>query len=63
LKAEEATVSVAEKKQREQLLLATEQESRQKLWRKLLVAALALLVIEAAVARWASTRPQPAPAV
>lgn len=63
LKRDEAPVSVAEQKQREQLLLATEQESRQKLWRKLLVAALAILVIEAAVARWASTRARPAVAV
>lgn len=63
LKVEEAPVSLVEKKQREQLLLATEQESRQKLWRKLLVAALALLVIEAVVARLASTRPRPAEAV
>jgi hypothetical protein len=63
LKHEEAPVSVAEKKQRDQLLLATEQESRQKLWRKLLFAAIAILVIEAAVARVASTRARPAEAV
>ena len=62
LKREEAPVSVAEQKQHEQLVLATEQESRQKLWRKLLVAALAILVIEAAAARWASSRPRVAEA-
>lgn len=63
LKHEEVKLSAAEKKQRERLLLATEQESRQKLWRSLLVGALALLLIEAVVARLASTRPRPAEAV
>jgi hypothetical protein len=63
LKHEELKISAAEKKQREQLLLATEQEARQKLWRCLLVAALAILLIEAAVARFASARPRPAEAV
>jgi hypothetical protein len=63
LKHEEIKISAAEKKQREQLLLATEQESRQKLWRKLLIAALALLLIEAALGRLASVRTRPAEAV
>lgn len=46
LKAEAVAVSTEVKKEREQLLLATEQENRQKLWRRLLVAALAILLIE-----------------
>jgi hypothetical protein len=62
LKHEESPISVNEKKQREQLLLATEQESRQKLWRRLLVAALAILLLEAIAARIASTRPRAAEA-
>jgi hypothetical protein len=56
LKHEESAVSATEKKQHEQLLLATEQESRQKLWRRLLIAALAILLVEAVVARISSTR-------
>ncbi len=63
LKHEEVKISAAEKKQREQLLLATEQEARQKLWRRLLVAALAILLIEAIVGRLASNRTRPAEAV
>ncbi|HEY6226052.1 MAG TPA: hypothetical protein VI282_02910, partial [Verrucomicrobiae bacterium] len=63
LKHEEVKISAAEKKQREQLLLATEQEARQKLWRRLLVAALALLLIEAVVGRLASVRTRPAEAM
>jgi hypothetical protein len=63
LKHDESPISAVEKKQREQLLLATEQEARQKLWRRLLVAALAILLVEAAVARLASTRPRSAEAV
>jgi hypothetical protein len=62
LKHEETPISVTEKKQREQLLLATEQEARQKLWRRLLTAALIILLLETFFARLASTRPRPAEA-
>ena len=46
LKVEKVAIPTGVAKQREQLLLATEQENRQKLWRRLLVAALALLLVE-----------------
>lgn len=62
LKHEETPISVTEKKQREQLLLATEQEARQKLWRRLLTTALVILLFETLFARLASTRPRPAEA-
>jgi hypothetical protein len=56
LKRDESSISVIEQKQREQLLLATEQESRQKLWRRLLIAALAILLVETFVARLSLAR-------
>jgi hypothetical protein len=60
MKLEEAVVSPKEKEHREQLLLATEQESRQKLWRRLLLVALGLLLLESIVARVHFRRPQTA---
>lgn len=61
LKAEELEIPAELKQKREQLLLATEQESRQKLWRKLLFACLALLLIET-LAAWIASNRQPAAA-
>ncbi len=60
LKRDESPISLTEQKQREQLLLATEQESRQKLWRRLLVVALALLLLESIIAKLSVARPVPA---
>lgn len=58
LKAEELEIPAELKQKREQLLLATEQEGRQKLWRKLLIACLALLLVET-IAAWRATNRQP----
>lgn len=58
LKREEIPVSTEVKKQREQLLLATEQESRQKLWRRLLCVAFGLLLLESLLARARFSRPR-----
>lgn len=60
LKRQEVTISAEARQQREQLLLATEQESRQKLWRRLLVVALALLLLESVIARLSLSRPRAA---
>lgn len=57
LKRQEVLISAEAKKERDQLLLATEQESRQKLWRRLLVVALALLLLESIIARLSVSRP------
>jgi hypothetical protein len=58
LKIEKAAIVTPDSKKREQLLLATEQENRQKLWRRLLLIALGLLLVETIGAGIAS-RKQP----
>jgi hypothetical protein len=57
LKIEAPKIAAATQKKNEQLLLATEQENRQKLWRRLLIGALALLLIETLAAAIASKKP------
>jgi hypothetical protein len=47
---------VEQRPERKIELAAIEAESRQKLWRWLIVAALALLIVESAVAGWQTRR-------